>query len=74
MDFISVNPTDLRAHWPQISASLDVVQTKSPEDWIKEDVYHAIKSGHAACHMAYAQGQYAGLLVTSVSMTEFSRQ
>jgi hypothetical protein len=45
MDFIVVTPADLRGHWPRIAASLDVVLAKAPEDWIKEDVYHALKAG-----------------------------
>lgn len=46
MDFILVTPADLRTHWPRISASLDAVLAKAPdEDWIKEDVYAAIKAG-----------------------------
>lgn len=45
MDLIVVTPNDLRTHWPRIAASLDVVQSKAPDDWINEDVYHALKSG-----------------------------
>lgn len=45
MDFILVTPADLRAHWPRISASLDAVLAKANEDWIKEDVYAALKVG-----------------------------
>ena len=51
MDFILVTPADLRTHWPRISASLDAVQAKAPDDWIAEDVYYAIKSGAAACYI-----------------------
>lgn len=40
MDFVPVTPATLRAHWPDISASLDAVLAKAPEDWIREDVFH----------------------------------
>lgn len=52
MHFLLVHPDGLRNHWPLIRASLDAVQAKCPEDWIAEDVYHAIKSGAACCHVA----------------------
>jgi hypothetical protein len=72
MDIILVTPDTLRLHWPRIRASLDVVQSKSPEDWIAEDVFHAIKSGSAACHIAIDAKGYAGLMVTTKSVAEFS--
>ena len=45
---------------------------KAADDWIAEDVYHAIKSGDAACHLASNDGGYAGLLVTTLTRAEFS--
>lgn len=72
MDFILVTPDTLRAHWPAIAPSLDAVRAKAPEDWIPEDVYHAIKSGLVACHLLVKQGQYAGLLVIRIEKAEFS--
>lgn len=47
-----IPPGTLRQHWPDIRASLDAVRAKAVDDWIAEDVYHAIKAGHAACHVA----------------------
>lgn len=72
MDLIVVTPADLRTHWPRISASLDAVQAKAPEDWIKEDVYHGIRSGQAACHIALDDNGFAGLMVTTITRAEFS--
>lgn len=72
MDFILVTPADLRAHWPRIAESLAVVQAKASPDWIAEDVYHAIKSGVAACHVALNDQGYAGVLITKLSRGEFS--
>lgn len=73
MEFILVTPAALRAHWDCIAAALDAVQAKATEDWIREDVYHAIKSGSVACHILVEGGQYAGLLIVRPQETEFSR-
>lgn len=40
---------------------------KASDDWIPEDVYHAIKAGTAACHLS---GD--GLLITTLTRAEFS--
>lgn len=75
MDFILVAPEALRANWPTIKTSLEAVRTKAEaEDWIDEDVYHAIKSGQSACHIAVNEHGYAGLLVTQLIQAEFSRE
>ena len=73
MDFVVIAPANLRLQWDRISASLDAVLAKaSGEDWIKEDVYHAIKSGQAACHFAVGETGFAGLLITTLTRAEFS--
>lgn len=72
MDFVLVTPDTLRASWQTIRAALDAVQAKAPEDWIAEDVYHAIRSGQVACHLFYQAGQYAGLLIVRPERAEFS--
>lgn len=72
MDFVMITPDTLRQHWPRVSESLDAVLAKAPEDWIKEDVYHALKSGAAACHFAVDETGYAGLLITTRRIAEFS--
>src|SRR3546814_17698471 len=35
-------------------------------------VYHSIKSGESACHLAYDGERYVGLLVSKISVAEFS--
>lgn len=72
MEFDLIPPNGLRAVWPEVKSSLLAVQAKSPEDWIPEDVYHAIKSGSAALHLAREGGQLSGVLVTTVTFSEFS--
>lgn len=72
MEFVLITPDKLRQAWPTVRASLDEVQSKSPEDWIAEDVYHAVKSGAAALHLAMEGGELAGVLITTVTLAEFS--
>lgn len=72
MDFRLVPPVALRQHWPRIQSSLCAVRAKTSNDWIPEDVYHSIKSGESACHLAYDGERYAGLLVSKISVAEFS--
>ena len=72
MEFELIPAVHLRSVWPLVRVSLDAVQAKSPEDWIAEDVYHAIKAGSAALHLAKDGGEVAGVLVTTVTFAEFS--
>lgn len=72
MDLLPVTPNTLRAHWPDIAASLDAVLAKAPEDWIREDVYHQIKAGKAACIIGLNNGGYAGVMVLTERVAEFS--
>lgn len=37
---------------------------KGPVEWIPEDVYHELRSGSAACHIATDANGYAGCMVT----------
>ena len=34
-----ISPQELRSWWPSVKPGLENVKTKSPEDWIIEDVY-----------------------------------
>ena len=43
-----VAPNELRKHWDVVKAGLAEIQQRAPDDgWIAEDVYHALRSGHA---------------------------
>src|SRR5690606_25759718 len=48
-DWQLIHPANLRRVWPQVRAGLD---TMPSDDWIAEDVYHAIKTGDAALYVA----------------------
>lgn len=39
MEIKYITPQELRAWWPSIKPGLENVKTKSPENWIIEDVY-----------------------------------
>lgn len=45
---------------------------KAAEDWIKEDVYAALRMGSAICHIALDGTGFAGLMVTTRTVAEFS--
>src|SRR3546814_13280111 len=72
IDFQLVTPATLRQHWPRILSSLCAVRAKTDNDWIPEDVYHSIKSGESACHLARDGERYAVLLVLTISHAAFS--
>lgn len=72
MELVNVNPAELRAHWPVISAALDSVIEATSPDWIKEDVYHQLASGKAAGRLIYDQGQYRSLFILTQPAEEFS--
>lgn len=42
------------------------------EDWIPEDVYHAIRSGQSALYVFAEAGQFAGFVVLRRLVSEFS--
>lgn len=61
--------TDIRGEWPRIRSGLDAVLAKCREDWIPEDVYHALKSGNAACYT-----NEAGILIVTRPLNEFTQR
>lgn len=70
MDFILIQPDGLRAVWKDVRAGLELMPA---EDWIAEDVYHAIKSGSAALYLGMVD-RYAGFFILTRHLTEFSRR
>lgn len=75
MHIVLVQPEALRGHWDRIRESLEAVRAKAPgEDWICEDVYHAIKAGKAACHIGIGDAGYLGCLITELTNAPYSRE
>lgn len=70
MDLVLIHPDSLRAHWDNVRKGLDVMPK---DDWIAEDVYHEIRSGNAALHVALGDQGFAGFLVLQRRVTEFTR-
>ena len=70
MDSILIHPDSLRAVWPDVRAGLE---TMPKDDWIVEDVYHAIKSGAAALYIGQNDSGFCGFLVLQKLLGEFSR-
>lgn len=71
MDFILIQPDNLRSVWPQVREGLDKLP---PEDWIAEDVYHLVKAGQAALYIAVTDEGIAGFFVLRRLVAEFSKE
>lgn len=72
MELVYVNPAELRAHWPVVSAALDSVIDATSPDWIKEDVYHQLAAKQATAHLVYERGEYRSLFILTQPAEEFS--
>jgi hypothetical protein len=64
-----VKPDDLQDVWPLIQPGLLKVLKHSTDNWIPEDVYHAIKSGQSVLHLVYVEGDYCGFTVSTLVTT-----
>ena len=64
-----IHPASLRSVWPAVRAGLD---TLPPEEWIAEDVFHAIKSGDSALYVDRIDGAVVGFVVLRRLVDEFS--
>jgi len=71
MDFALIPPNALRGVWDFVKQGL---ASMPAEDWIAEDVYHAIKSGDAALHLAIDDTGPCGFLVLQKRTTEFTHE
>lgn len=69
MDIVLVAPDALRSVWNFVREGLAEMPA---EDWIAEDVYHAIRSGNAALHLAIDDTGPVGFLVLVRRTAEFS--
>lgn len=72
MELSLILPGEVRKAWPLILPSLHAVMSKGPVSWIPEDVYHELRTGSAACHVATDAGQYAGCMVTQRVVDDYS--
>ncbi len=72
MELVFAHPNELRAHWPAISAALDSVIDSTSPDWIKEDVYHRIKTDSARANLIYDGGRYQAMFILTNEREEYS--
>ena len=63
MEFKYIPPDDLRAWWPALRPGLDKIKTKSPENWIVEDVYVDLFNGKSMIWVCIDNSRYAGFFV-----------
>ena len=60
MKFEFIPPEQLKTCWGYVRLQLLNILTKSPEDWIPEDVYYELVSGKALLFLAHGEGQRVG--------------
>ena len=63
MEFRYIKPDDIRAWWPSLRPGLDKIKTKSPENWIVEDVYVDLFNGKSMIWVCIDNDRYAGFFV-----------
>jgi hypothetical protein len=63
MEFRHIPVDKLRAWWPSIRPGLDKIKTRSPEDWIVEDVYTDLFNGKSMIWVAIDNNRFEGFFV-----------
>ena len=63
MEFRHIQPDNLRAWWPSLRPGLDKIKTRSPENWIVEDVYTDLFNGKSMLWVCIDNDRYAGFFV-----------
>ena len=63
MEFRYIKPDDIRAWWSSLRPGLDKIKTKSPENWIVEDVYVDLFNGKSMIWVCIDNDRYAGFFV-----------
>lgn len=59
-----IEPKDLAPEWERVRAGLVEVKKATTDDWLPEDVYMALRQGHASLYIGTgAHGEYLGFVV-----------
>lgn len=58
-----IEAKEVGAVWEQVRVGLVAVKKATTDDWLPEDVYMALKQGHATLYMGENEGAYLGFLV-----------
>lgn len=64
-----IEPKDIVFEWERVKAGLIEVRKATTDDWLPEDVYMALKQGHAALYVGENDGDYLGFLVVKLMPT-----
>ena len=63
MEFRYIQPDQLRAWWPTLRPGLDKIKTKSPENWIVEDVYADSINNKSMVWVCIDNNKYEGFFI-----------
>lgn len=63
MEFRYIPVDQLRNWWPSIRPGLDKIKTKSPENWIVEDVYTDLFNGRSMIWVIIEDNRYKGFFI-----------
>lgn len=63
MNLRAIRPADLGAEWERVRAGLLEVKKATPDDWLPEDIYMALRQGQAVLYVAEDGGAYLGFVV-----------
>ena len=66
-----VEPWQLHDWWERVSPDLDACRVHDKESTWLEDIYFALKSGHAVLHVATDNGAYIGMMVTTIQTDQW---
>ncbi len=71
MKFEHISANALHSVWPWVRTGLERVLIKSPESWLPEDIYTAIRTGHAWLVIGKDGDHCVGFFVVEVIPDQF---
>lgn len=74
MDIVPIHPANLHPVWEKVREGLTKIKAKIREDWMPEDVYHALKAGEAQLFLAIRDQGFAGFFILRKVQAEYSRE
>ena len=63
LTFIWCTPEELHGYWGLVEQGLAKIKGHTSERWLKEDVYHALKSAQASLHIGMVGNDYRGFVI-----------
>jgi hypothetical protein len=71
---IKVEPKGLHDVWAFVKQGLDEVIKKTKPEWIAEDIYTALSTGHATLFVSFSDQKPIGYTITYFSPIAFTQQ